>query len=432
MGLLDLMNRPGMRQGLGLLAAAGPSPVPMSFGQRAMGLLSQMDAQKAAEEERQAQAQMRALQQQLLQAQIDERQEAAGDRRTQRERDAAAAQERARQEELLRRALQPVQPIDANRVSGVTGPRPEALSAVGQRQPLDFAALRAQGVPIQMLEEAAKLQTLGMPEVARTVEVRGPDGMPRTIQLDKQGRPVGEGFDKPVEMRLENLGGKSVAINPFALQQGQEFQRTVTPDALLSAETTRRGQNMTDARSRESNDLNRQAQRTQLIETPQGWMVVDKGTGVGDRLKSADGQPVPSDSTMKREGGAKRVLMLLDDAEKLVNKATGSFIGAGVDLVGRAFGGATPGAEAIGQLKALEGSLLAEMPRMEGPQSNADVKMYQQAAGALGDPTTPRAVKQAAIQTIRTLQGRYAGVEPSSPGQLGAVRRYNPATGKIE
>jgi hypothetical protein len=255
MGLLDLMNRPGVRQGLGLLAAAGPSPVPMNFGQRAMGLLGQMDAEKRAEEERQAQAQMRALQQQLLQAQLGERQDMAADRRTQRDQAAAAAQERARQEELLRRALMPTQPIDANRASGVTGPRPEALSAVGQRQPLDFQALMAQGVPIQRLEEAAKVQTLGMPKVARTVEVRGPDGMPRTVQLDDFGRPVGEGFDKPVEMRLENVGDRSVAVNPFALKAGDEIRRGVSPDALLSAETARRGQNMTDARSREGNAI---------------------------------------------------------------------------------------------------------------------------------------------------------------------------------
>lgn len=96
MGLLDNilsgMQSPSGRLGLGLLAAAGPTAQPRSFGQRAMGLLAQMDADKAAEEERKQRAQMQALQQQLLQAQLGERQEAAGDR--QRQRDQMATDER--------------------------------------------------------------------------------------------------------------------------------------------------------------------------------------------------------------------------------------------------------------------------------------------------------------------------------------------------
>jgi hypothetical protein len=122
MGLLDLMNRPGVRQGLGLLAAAGPSPVPMSFGQRAMGLLGQMDAEKRAEEERQAQAQMRALQQQLLQAQLGERQDMAADRRTQRD-------QAALDQQLLRQRFTPMD-----------GPMPDGGPLMPRVDPADFIA----------------------------------------------------------------------------------------------------------------------------------------------------------------------------------------------------------------------------------------------------------------------------------------------------
>ncbi|MFO0454276.1 MAG: hypothetical protein ACK52I_37440 [Pseudomonadota bacterium] len=247
MGLLDLMNRPGVRQGLGLLAAAGPSPVPMSFGQRAMGLLGQMDAEKRAEEERQAQAQMRALQQQLLQAQLGERQDMAAERQAQRAAQQAQQQRMADFNARLR-------PNASAALSGGGGPTVENAAKLSQGPDLRALALEFPEL-IGKIKELDSVRNLGLDEVARTIEARGADGMPVTEQRDKFGRLVGPAIPKAVQMQLENLGGKSVAVNPFALQPGQEFQRTVTPDALLSAETTRRGQNMADTRAREGNAI---------------------------------------------------------------------------------------------------------------------------------------------------------------------------------
>ena len=60
-GLLDFLNTDDARLGLGLLAAGGPSTVPMSVGQRVAGALQGMDADK--------QNKMRLA---LLQSQVDE------------------------------------------------------------------------------------------------------------------------------------------------------------------------------------------------------------------------------------------------------------------------------------------------------------------------------------------------------------------------
>lgn len=60
-GLLDALNTDEARLGLGLLAAGGYSPTPMSFGQRIQSAMQGQDAQKRG-----------ALQNKLLQSQVDE------------------------------------------------------------------------------------------------------------------------------------------------------------------------------------------------------------------------------------------------------------------------------------------------------------------------------------------------------------------------
>lgn len=76
MGLLDMFQSPDARGALAMLAAAGPSAQPLSFGQRMTGLLQQMDQQRAAEEDRKARQQMQALQAGLLSAQLKEHESA--------------------------------------------------------------------------------------------------------------------------------------------------------------------------------------------------------------------------------------------------------------------------------------------------------------------------------------------------------------------
>lgn len=137
---------------------------------------------------------------------------------------------------------------------------------------------------------------------------------------------------------------------------------------------------------------------------------------------------------MEKKGiAAGQTISNLDLAEPLIDAATGSLAGAGVDKLAAVFGEAPKGAQAIAQLKVLQANLMTSMPRMEGPQSDRDVQLYREAAGQIGDPAVPREIKKAAVRTIRTIQEKYqqaAGL--SQTGGAQKVRRYNPQTGKIE
>ncbi|WND79382.1 D-Ala-D-Ala carboxypeptidase family metallohydrolase [Lysobacter capsici] len=123
-----------------------------------------------------------------------------------------------------------------------------------------------------------------------------------------------------------------------------------------------------------------------------------------------------------RARDAGQVLTLLSEAEKLIPKSTGSSAGALVDTIAGAGGTATEGAKAIAQLRTIAGQLTSKMPRMEGPQSNADVEMYRQMAGDLANPSSPREVRMAALQTIRQLNQKYAAQNAAGPQNPSAPR----------
>jgi hypothetical protein len=111
---------------------------------------------------------------------------------------------------------------------------------------------------------------------------------------------------------------------------------------------------------------------------------------------------------------AKDALTLIDQATKLIPKATGSYLGNALDTVAQAIGYATGGAQTTAQLQALEGALVSKMPKMSGPQSDKDVALYKQMAGNIGNPNVPPSIKMEAIKTIKEIQQRYAGTPPAS------------------
>lgn len=108
-----------------------------------------------------------------------------------------------------------------------------------------------------------------------------------------------------------------------------------------------------------------------------------------------------------RAAGATEALSLLDEAEALIPTSTGSYAGVARDFAGRLIGQSTDGAEAAAALKTIGGQLVAKMPRMEGPQSNIDVKLYTDMAGNLADPTLPSETRMAAAAQLRRLQEKY-------------------------
>lgn len=98
----------------------------------------------------------------------------------------------------------------------------------------------------------------------------------------------------------------------------------------------------------------------------------------------------------------------ITEAEKLLSSGpTGSYLGAAADMAGRVAGISTNSAQNAAKLETLAGWLVANVPRMEGPQSNIDVQNYQTMAAKVGDRTVPVKERQAALNTLKGLQEKY-------------------------
>ena len=107
-----------------------------------------------------------------------------------------------------------------------------------------------------------------------------------------------------------------------------------------------------------------------------------------------------------------------------VDVPTGSTVGNLVDIAGRAVGLSPKGSATSQRLKAVGGALASKMPRMEGPQSDYDVKLYREMAGQIGDPNIPVSERITALETVRTLWEKY---ENQNPGTFSDRRAATPA-----
>lgn len=102
---------------------------------------------------------------------------------------------------------------------------------------------------------------------------------------------------------------------------------------------------------------------------------------------------------------------------------TASGIGALLDKGAAFVGKTTQGAQSAAALENIAGALTMSVPRMEGPQSNLDQKLYESMAGKVGDRTLPVAERKAALAEVERLQKKYAGV---SQGESAAPSRNLP------
>ncbi|MCE7073694.1 hypothetical protein LZG74_25515 [Dyadobacter sp. CY327] len=137
-----------------------------------------------------------------------------------------------------------------------------------------------------------------------------------------------------------------------------------------------------------------------------------KGAETSAKLSAEAGAVVD-----KKGVQANDVMGILDEADPLLDNATGSMIGAGVATGKQFFGRSDDATQANAALKVLGGRLVSNIPRMEGPQSDKDVSLYREQAGRIADPTVPAGDKRAAIAAIRSLNEKYTNkaVLPDMP-----------------
>lgn len=164
------------------------------------------------------------------------------------------------------------------------------------------------------------------------------------------------------------------------------------------------------------------APRTQQITLSDGSLgIVNMDTGAitpstlaGAPVKGKPSATAEKTAIQRKQLGLDldRAIIELTDATKdggLIDQSTGSGAGRLIDLAAGFGGGAMPGAIAIGKLKPVADLLLKMVPRFEGPQSNADTRSYNEAAGQIADSSLPREIRKEAGKTVLRLMKERKG-----------------------
>jgi hypothetical protein len=240
----------------------------------------------------------------------------------------------------------------------------------------------------------------------------------KLIANQEAGKQVDLIFGK-TEMQDQGGARQAFTTNQLTGQitPGQSFAKTATPGEVM-ASADRAAALAQQARESAAGRSQSAAQFNQRLAF--------------DREQAAKATPATVSATQKVTD-ANEAIQLINQAEPLLKGSTGSYGGVAIDTLAQAFGVATPGAINAQQLKAIEGALVAKMPKMSGPQSDKDVALYRQMAAVIGDATIPYAQKAAALEQVRSIQERYAGVIPGSsrpapppkPAAPGDVLRFD-------
>ena len=371
--LLQARKMPGDRGIGGALGAAG---------QQYMGTRSQ--AQDQMQRRKLLDAQMAAQQ-----AEVEQRQAAL---KRQQALDAAAerkAAEDARIRGLVANAGSVRPGMGAGLPDGLLPPElstGQTFPALQQPGQIDYQSLFKQGVPLEMLKGLAEAPNLGKSKV-KNIETVSIDGKPMRVGIDEYGQKVAQIGMEWKPLQFQDFGGDVRAFDPANPEGGF---RKMGDKSMTFGDKIAQGQlGVSQA------NLGLARQKFEF----------DKAGGAAGTKGTAEEQ--------KKVADAKDVLTILDTADGVLKDSTSSYVGAGIDQLARGVGYGTSGANAAARLKALEGLLVSKMPKMSGPQSDKDVLLYKQMAGQIGDSTLPISTRQSAIETIREINQRYAGVTPA-------------------
>jgi hypothetical protein len=452
MGLLDFLNTEDAKLGMGLLAAAGPSTQPMNAFQRI-----QM-AQQGITQDR-----ANALKLGLLQSQVDENKAQTEFRNAQL---AQAQQKQAMGQRIIGQlfpALGEAQPqiqypsgSAAPASSGVSGSggglgkwSPEQVAAA-KLAGYDFADIWKEARPsVQVSNGYAYDPKATQPGYLPSLQTT-PDGKSVQTQIGRDGQPIlsaprgaldvfqqyqgaAAGF-KPMKVYNPDTGREEfttegAVVNRAAparpgygteagLREVAKGDMGADPRALSReiAATEADLAKVPDPTSRAAlqghlADLKRQQQSLgNYAAGPSMRETVDQKAAEARAVDTSKADVVRDTDRIKNVKTANQFLGITNQVKSVFDMGpTESGLGSAFDATAALVGKSTKGAEAAQRLKALGGWLVANVPRMEGPQSNFDVANYQVMAADVANDKLPLARRKAALDSIETMMKAVAG-----------------------
>lgn len=231
----------------------------------------------------------------------------------------------------------------------------------------------------------------------------------------------------PTKLMQVNTGDRNYLVDQYSGDPRKAFDINMSTAQRAQLGQSANQFNMSHALAQQNSALARyQALQPKFVdgafiyppnaENPQGGMI------------KTDLFSAPKGSDAEKSKMADRVKNTLgDDTEQLIRQATGSTIGSAVDSGVSLFGATTKGAEANATLKLRAATLAGNMPRFEGPQSDADRKYYLEMAGDLANPsktTTEKLMALKELKRIHNLADQNGGVISNNVSGQGGQSSY--------
>jgi len=340
------------------------------------------------------------------------------------------------------------------------------LQELKRKRELEQQALAEQQRIQQVVQKAVRPETFAETPLTNMFgqEIAGPNqpqpkgaGLTQDVvnQLigSQQGQAaLGQLSDLLPKLRKAGIGAEQKPEdNPFLVfSEDETIPKNIKTLANQYAKSWSSGRLDPDVADKRVAELSAMAQRAQEKETAQANLKAQQdqlnefkrqGLAQSAEARALQGEIAKSNLAIREADAlakaeernkpvteAKESISLINQAEKLLDKATASLTGTGVDVLAGAVGVSTEGAKAAAQLKAIQGALVAKMPKMSGPQSDKDVLLYREMAGQVGDSTLPVGTRKAALETIRQIQERYAKVPEGSTKPVETTPfKYSPA-----
>lgn len=231
------------------------------------------------------------------------------------------------------------------------------------------------------------------------VQVQAPDGSTRFVPRSEVVRP-------------QPMGGAEA--DRFAILS-QELQRAQAAGnagdvAAIQAEISR-----LPASARMGQSPSGLAVQGGYQATPSAAQAADAAAARERAVMDARAQAERQAGRNKKADQASDMVTNIQRARALLQMdPTGSLGGMAIDKALGAFGVVTKGGNVANALETLSGWLVANVPRMEGPQSNFDVQNYAIMAARVGDRTVPVEARLAALDELERIQQRYAHLNGGS------------------
>ena len=453
-GLLDFLQTPESRMGIGLLAAAGPRADGAGFGQRLNEAMGMQDAY--------GQNQMRSK---LLQSQIDENAAQAKIL-------AMQAEQAGKKQELLAGLLGGLGGVSTGGGVNMGTPAGGGLASLSLDQ---VTALKAQGID---LLEPWKIAQQGLKQDAGAYYKYG-NGQTQYMPKLGEGQGVmnGQVQNAPgyAESNAQTEGMKAAAVSaaqyPYAVGQDAAKQRLgaqLDPMKVFNPQSGREeyaprsqvaqppqqqfsgpGYAGGSAQAAAADQLRimqseldklppnhpdrpaiqREMQRLGGVAAQGGGYAA--GPSIAEAAAAAATQAravdtAKADVVRDSEGWRKGVMYAenIGNADRAIELLklgpTASGMGALADNSAAFFGKATPGAKIAAQLDIISAGMIKNVPRFEGPQSDKDVDQYKSAAGRVGDRTLPVEIRMAAAEEVKSLAQKASQQQGKSSPPGGA------------